>query len=30
MAEQITHLDNMMTQMLSYIFSQSAQSSSNH
>ena len=30
MAEQIAHYDNMMMQMLSYITSQSAQSSNNH
>ena len=30
MAEQRTHFDNMMMQMLSYITSQSAQSSSDH
>ena len=30
MAEQIAHYDNMMMQMLSYITSQSAQSSSDH
>ena len=30
MAEQRTHFDNMMMHMLSYITSQSAQSSSDH
>ena len=30
MAEQRTHFDNMKMQMLSYITSQSAQSSSDH
>ena len=30
MAEQRAHYDNMMMQMLSYITSQSAQSSSDH
>ena len=30
MAEQRTHFDKMMMQMLSYITSQSAQSSSDH
>ena len=30
MAEQIVHYDNMMMQMMSFITSQSAQSSSDH